>query len=160
MEKESDAAAATVLDIEELSHAIGERTLFEGLSLSLHSGESVAVTGPSGSGKSTLLSCVLGLIKPDRGSVRVTGTDITQLRSSQLARVRAQSIGMVFQFGELLPELSPVDNVVLASLLARGKRTDRRGGPQAFLRTWVSRRPGRARSCRAENGSAQRWLGL
>ncbi|WP_326695615.1 ABC transporter ATP-binding protein [Streptomyces sp. NBC_01267] len=121
------------MDIEELSHAIGERTLFEGLSLSLHSGESVAVTGPSGSGKSTLLSCVLGLIKPDRGSVRVTGTDITQLRSSQLARVRAQSIGMVFQFGELLPELSPVDNVVLASLLARGKRTDRRGRAASLL---------------------------
>ncbi|MGW1930631.1 ABC transporter ATP-binding protein [Streptomyces sp. NPDC001919] len=81
------------------------------------------VTGPSGSGKSTLLSCVLGLIRPAAGSVKVMGTDIVGLRSSRLAAVRAQSVGMVFQFGELLPELSPLDNVMLAALLAR---TDQR----------------------------------
>lgn len=111
-----------VLEIAGLGYAIGGRTLFGGLSLSLGAGESVAVTGPSGSGKSTLLSCVLGLIKPDSGSVVVTGAAVTGLRQARLARLRAQSIGMVFQFGELLPELSPLDNVYLAALLARGGR--------------------------------------
>ena len=111
-----------VLEIADLSYAIGGRSLFEGLSLELGAGESIAVTGPSGSGKSTLLSCVLGLIKPDGGTVAVTGTPVTGLRQPRLARLRAQSIGMVFQFGELLPELSPLDNVYLAALLARGGR--------------------------------------
>ncbi|WP_405874261.1 ATP-binding cassette domain-containing protein [Streptomyces zaomyceticus] len=77
--------------------------------------------------KSTLLSCVLGLIKPAAGSVRVMGTDIVGLRPARLAAVRARSMGMVFQFGELLPELSPLDNVMLASLLAR---TDRRAAQE------------------------------
>ncbi|MET9724339.1 ABC transporter ATP-binding protein [Streptomyces zaomyceticus] len=112
-----------VLEIEGLSHSLGTRELFGDLSLTLRAGESVAVTGPSGSGKSTLLSCVLGLIKPAAGSVKVMGTDIVGLRPARLAAVRARSMGMVFQFGELLPELSPLDNVMLAALLAR---TDRR----------------------------------
>ncbi|MFD4259994.1 ABC transporter ATP-binding protein [Streptomyces sp. NPDC058534] len=116
------ADARPVLEIAGLSYVIGGRTLFDGLSLSLGAGESIAVTGPSGSGKSTLLSCVLGLIKPDGGAVAVTGTPVTGLRHARLARLRAQSIGMVFQFGELLPELSPLDNVYLAALLARGGR--------------------------------------
>ncbi|MCX4981337.1 ABC transporter ATP-binding protein [Streptomyces sp. NBC_00572] len=113
-----------VLEIEGLAHSLGARTLFAELSMTLRSGESVAVTGPSGSGKSTLLSCVLGLITPAAGSVKVAGTDVVGLRPAGLARLRAQTIGMVFQFGELLPELSPLDNVMLAALLAR---TDRLG---------------------------------
>ncbi|WP_411078408.1 ABC transporter ATP-binding protein [Streptomyces sp. cmx-10-25] len=111
-----------VLEIRGLAHSLGTRKLFSDLSLTLRAGESVAVTGPSGSGKSTLLSCVLGLVKPAAGSVKVTGTDIVGLRSARLATLRAQSMGMVFQFGELLPELSPLDNVMLAALLARTDR--------------------------------------
>lgn len=119
-----DAGADTppVLKITGLRHAIGGRTLFDGLSLSLRAGESIAVTGPSGSGKSTLLSCVLGLIRPDAGAIRVVGTEITGLSTGHLASLRARSTGMVFQFGELLPELSPLDNVVLAALLSRNGR--------------------------------------
>ncbi|OKJ78793.1 ABC transporter ATP-binding protein [Streptomyces sp. CB02460] len=116
------AEARPVLEISDLRYGIGGRSLFDGLSLLLRAGESVAVTGSSGSGKSTLLSCVLGLIKPDSGTVEVAGTSISGLRQAKLARLRAQSIGMVFQFGELLPELSPLDNVYLAALLARNGR--------------------------------------
>ncbi|MFF8844974.1 ABC transporter ATP-binding protein [Streptomyces sp. NPDC015127] len=125
--------ARQVLEIAGLRHAIGERLLFDGLALSLRAGESIAVTGPSGSGKSTLLSCVLGLIRPDSGSVTVTGTEIAGLRNARLAQLRAQSIGMVFQFGELLPELSPLDNVVLAALLSRRSRRDVRERAQRLL---------------------------
>lgn len=122
-----------VLEITGLRHKAGERTLFADLALSLRAGGSVAVTGPSGSGKSTLLSCVLGLISPDAGSVKVAGTEIVGLRQSRLATLRARAIGMVFQFGELLPELSPLDNVVLASLLSRDSRGHARERAQRLL---------------------------
>ncbi|QES49068.1 ABC transporter ATP-binding protein [Streptomyces venezuelae] len=131
--QDTAADTRTVLEVTGLGHRIGGRTLFDGLHLSLCAGESIAVTGPSGSGKSTLLSCVLGLIAPDKGTITVTGTETTRLRTSQRARLRAQSIGMVFQFGELLPELSPLDNVVLAALLARRSRHDVRDRAQRLL---------------------------
>ncbi|MFI0937541.1 ABC transporter ATP-binding protein [Streptomyces sp. NPDC021020] len=124
------AGTPPVLEVAGLRLAVGGRALFDGLDLSLRAGESVAVTGPSGSGKSTLLSCVLGLVKPDAGAIRVVGTEITGLRAARLATLRARSMGMVFQFGELLPELSPLDNVVLAALLARNRGDARRRAQQ------------------------------
>jgi ABC-type lipoprotein export system ATPase subunit len=113
-----------VLRVSGLGHAVPGRRLFKSLDLEVRVGESAAVMGPSGSGKSTLLSCVLGLIRPDNGAVEVAGTDVSALRSSPLARHRSKHIGMVFQFGELLPELSPLDNVALAALLAGVSRHD------------------------------------
>ncbi|MCX4675943.1 ABC transporter ATP-binding protein [Streptomyces sp. NBC_01433] len=94
------------------------RVLLDRADLVVEAGRSVAVTGPSGSGKSTLLMCLLGLTRPQSGEVRVAGTDITRLGGRRLARHRRETTGMVFQFGELLPELSPVENVALAALLA------------------------------------------
>ncbi|MEV8018749.1 ABC transporter ATP-binding protein [Streptomyces sp. NPDC086554] len=123
--KSAGSSREPVLDVTGLEFTVRRRKLFSELRLTLDAGESVAVIGPSGSGKSTLLSCVLGLLKPTAGSVSVDGTEITTLRHAQLASLRSQSIGMVFQFGELLPELSPVDNVALAALLARGHRRGR-----------------------------------
>lgn len=111
-----------VLRIDGLSHRIGDRLLFDDLTLTLRPGESSAVLGPSGSGKSTLLSLALGLVKPQSGTIEVDGRDITALGRKALARLRAESVGMVFQFAELLPELSPEENVALAALLAG--RTD------------------------------------
>ncbi|MFF5768572.1 ABC transporter ATP-binding protein [Streptomyces tanashiensis] len=122
-----------VLEIQGLTHSLGARELFTDLSLTLRAGESVAVTGPSGSGKSTLLSCVLGLIRPTAGSVKVKGTEIVGLRPGRLAALRAQAVGMVFQFGELLPELSPLDNVMLAALLARTNSHGARDRAQELL---------------------------
>ncbi|MFE9119028.1 ABC transporter ATP-binding protein [Streptomyces sp. NPDC007172] len=113
-----------VLCVGGLGHTVGGRRLFGSLGLTVDAGESVAITGPSGSGKSTLLSCLLGLIRPDHGTVEVAGAEMTALRGSALARHRSRHIGMVFQFGELLPELSPLDNVALAALLAGVPRPD------------------------------------
>ncbi|MGA5421922.1 ABC transporter ATP-binding protein [Streptomyces lavendulocolor] len=106
-----------VLDIERLTCHVPGRTLFEDVTLSVRAGESVAVTGPSGSGKSTLLMSVLGLVRPAAGTVRVAGADLGAMSSRVLARHRRRHMGMVFQFGELLPELSPLENVALAGLL-------------------------------------------
>ncbi|MFF3512773.1 ABC transporter ATP-binding protein [Streptomyces sp. NPDC002573] len=107
-----------VLAVRGLRYEVADRVLLDGADLEVAPGESVAVVGPSGSGKSTLLGCVLGLIKPSSGSVHVAGADVTRMRRRALERHRSNHIGVVFQFGELLPELTPVENVALAALLA------------------------------------------
>ncbi|WP_073444891.1 ABC transporter ATP-binding protein [Streptomyces yunnanensis] len=114
----SVGADGAVLDAEGVHYSVAGRTLLDGLDLSVRAGESVAVTGPSGSGKSTLLMCLLGLVTPQRGAIRIAGADITTLRERELARHRRSHVGMVFQFGELLPELTPLENTAMAALLS------------------------------------------
>lgn len=110
-----------------------ERLLLTDVHLTLRAGESVALTGPSGSGKSTVLSSVLGLLRPAAGVIEVLGKDVTRLGGTALARLRSRYIGMVFQFGELLPELSPLENVMLAGQLAGTDRRRARIAAQQLL---------------------------
>ncbi len=95
----------------------GEAVALDGVSLEIHAGESVAVMGPSGSGKSTLLSMVAGLDRPTSGSVVVHGEDLGTLGEKGLALYRRRRIGMIFQFFNLLDDLSALDNVALAAQL-------------------------------------------
>lgn len=124
---------APALCVSSLRYRIGERILFNRLDLIVRPGESVAVLGPSGSGKSTLLSCLLGLITPMDGSILVNGHDLIGVSPRRLARLRSREIGMVFQFGELLPELSPVGNVALAALLGGDRHQDAFSRAQELL---------------------------
>ncbi|KNB50997.1 ABC transporter ATP-binding protein [Streptomyces caatingaensis] len=109
------------LSAEGLRYEVAGRLLLDDVDLQVPAGRSVAVVGPSGSGKSTLLGCLLGLVRPSAGSVRVAGKDIVRMRRRSLERHRSRHMGVVFQFGELLPELTPVENVALAALLSGGK---------------------------------------
>ncbi|RST06755.1 ABC transporter ATP-binding protein [Streptomyces sp. WAC05374] len=102
--------------------------------MTAHPGESVAVTGPSGSGKSTLLSCLAGLHRPRTGSVRVCGTDIAALRPAKAAAWRLNTLGFVYQFGELLPELSALENAALPLLIAGKGRREAYGRAGRLLR--------------------------
>jgi putative ABC transport system ATP-binding protein len=95
----------------------GESVALDGVSLEIHAGEAVAVMGPSGSGKSTLLSMVAGLDRPTSGSVVVHGEDLGTLNEKGLALYRRRRIGMIFQFFNLLDDLSALDNVALAAQL-------------------------------------------
>lgn len=126
-------AQRAVLEVRGLGYEIGRRELFRQLELTVSAGESVAATGPSGVGKSTLLSCVLGLVRPKAGSVTVAGGDVTVLRGRALARLRQRYIGTVFQSGELLPELTPADNVALAALLSGDGRVNAYARARALL---------------------------
>jgi putative ABC transport system ATP-binding protein len=92
-----------------------EETLaLQGVSLTLHGGEFVAVTGPSGSGKSTLLACLAGMDDPDGGSVRIAGQRISHRPEPERARIRARHIGMLFQNANLLDHLTVAQNLSLA----------------------------------------------
>jgi ABC-type lipoprotein export system ATPase subunit len=114
-------------------YGVAERRLLAGADLTVPAGRSVSVTGPSGSGKSTLLMCLMGLIRPASGRVEVMGEDLARLSSRALAAHRRRHIGMVFQFGELLPELTPVENVMIASLLAGAPADTARSRAQELL---------------------------
>lgn len=101
--------------------SFGKRPVLTGVNLSMGSGESVAIIGRSGSGKSTLLSVAMGLVVPNSGSVAINDVDLQSLSRPKLAKFRAATTGVVFQGAELLPELSAIENVLVPSLLSRGR---------------------------------------
>ncbi|MGW3420491.1 ABC transporter ATP-binding protein [Streptomyces phaeochromogenes] len=119
-----NAIGEVVLEMSDLQYKVGDRLIFEGVDLKVRPGESVAISGPSGSGKSTLLMCVMGMIRPDSGSVVLCGKQLERLSGRSMLRHRRESVGMVFQAGELLPELTPVENVAIAGLLAGLPRSE------------------------------------
>jgi putative ABC transport system ATP-binding protein len=104
---------SALLIAEGLHKAFGPTTALAGADLTVHAGEIVSIMGPSGSGKSTLLHCTAGLIRPDAGRVRYAGRDLTELNDVQRSAVRRRDFGFVFQFGQLVPELTALQNVAL-----------------------------------------------
>jgi putative ABC transport system ATP-binding protein len=105
----------------------------ERVSLGIPAGRFVALMGPSGSGKSTLLNLLAGLDQPDSGEVVVAGTRLSRLSEDELAAWRARHVGLVFQFFNLLPVLSAVENVELPLLLTKLSRADRRRRAETAL---------------------------
>ena len=99
-------------------YVAGGTAALDQISLEVAAGEAVAVMGPSGSGKSTLLNLVAGLDKPTSGSVTVAGQRVDALSETRLARYRRREVGMVFQFFNLLDDLTVADNVLLPAQLA------------------------------------------
>src|SRR5690242_8399013 len=113
------AATLEARDLYRFYHAGDEETLaLRGVSLSVDGGEVVAVVGPSGSGKSTLLACLAGLDEPDGGTVHVDGERLSRRPEQERARVRARSIGVLFQSANLLGHLDVRQNALLAQRLA------------------------------------------
>jgi len=118
-----------------------------GLSLSVQRGEMVAIMGPSGCGKTTLLNCLSGLDTIDSGQILVDGADINTLSDNQKTEFRARKMGFVFQFYNLLPVLSAVENVELPLLVsgvsaAEARRRALETLDRVQLREWASHRPG------------------
>jgi putative ABC transport system ATP-binding protein len=109
-------------------------TVLDGVNLRVGKGEFLALMGPSGSGKSTLLNLIAGIDRPTSGSVVVAGTEVTRLSEGALARWRSQNIGFVFQFYNLVPVLSALENVELPLLLTPLSRKERRERAQTVLR--------------------------
>jgi putative ABC transport system ATP-binding protein len=103
------------------------------VSLTVESGEAVAVMGPSGSGKSTLLNLIAGLDKPSSGEVSVAGERVDRMGETGVARFRRREIGMVFQFFNLLEDLTVADNVLLPAQLAGVRRGDARARAAELL---------------------------
>ncbi|MGO8864614.1 MAG: ABC transporter ATP-binding protein [Acidimicrobiales bacterium] len=112
----------TIMEAQDLVLSFGETPALRDASLSVQRGEIVAVMGPSGSGKSTLLHCLAGILVPASGRVIFDGQRIDALREEQRSRIRRDRFGFVFQFGQLVPELTAEENVALPLLLGGMRR--------------------------------------
>ncbi len=102
--------------------SFGATPALRGADLSVAEGEIVAVMGPSGSGKSTLLHCLAGILAPDAGEITFDGVRLNDLSENARSELRRDRFGFVFQFGQLVPELTTVENVALPLLLAGVRR--------------------------------------
>ena len=114
----------------------GEVTVLKDISFQVNRGEFLSIVGPSGSGKSTLINMFTGIDRPSEGEIEVGGTKIDEMNEGQLAQWRGQNLGLVFQFFQLLPALSLVDNVVLPMDFAnKFERKERRERANELLNT-------------------------
>ncbi|MFJ4710890.1 ABC transporter ATP-binding protein [Streptomyces sp. NPDC088785] len=139
--------AGALLIATDLHKAYGPTPALDGASFSVHPGEIVAVMGPSGSGKSTLLHCLAGIVTPDSGSIVYDGRDLTALSDAERSALRRTDFGFVFQFGQLVPELTCVENVALPLRLNGTKRKEAERQAASWLArlevdTLADKRPG------------------
>jgi putative ABC transport system ATP-binding protein len=113
-----------ILVAEDLHKAFGPTPALDGASMSIGAGEIVAVMGPSGSGKSTMLHCLAGILRPDKGRVSYRDQDLTAMSDARRSALRRGEFGFVFQFGQLVPELTSLENVALPLRLDGVRRRD------------------------------------
>jgi putative ABC transport system ATP-binding protein len=149
--------AVPVIELSDVSRRYDEGPpALDGVSLTISAGEAVAILGPSGSGKSTLLNLVAGLDRPSSGTVTVDGVRVDTLGEAGSARYRRAKIGMVFQFFNLLDDLTVADNVMLPAQLAGMARGATQARAAELLSTLGIDRHARAYPGRLSGGERQR----
>jgi ABC-type antimicrobial peptide transport system, ATPase component len=111
-----------IIEAREITFSFGQTPALRGASVVVEAGEVLAVMGPSGSGKSTLLHCLAGILVPDGGEIVFAGQRLGTLDETARSKLRRDRFGFVFQFGQLVPELTAQENVALPLLLAGASR--------------------------------------
>lgn len=111
-----------MIDIKGVTKSFGKLQVLRGIDLHINKGEVVSIVGPSGAGKTTLLQIIGTLDKPDTGSITVDGINVSGLSSKKLADFRNQHIGFVFQFHQLLPEFTALENIMIPAFIAGTSR--------------------------------------
>jgi len=108
-----------MIQVQEITKNFGNLQVLKGVNFQVQKGEIVAIVGPSGAGKTTLLQIMGTLDRPNSGNIRMDNVDLFTLSQKQLATFRNKNIGFVFQFHQLLPEFSALENVMLPALIAK-----------------------------------------
>jgi len=113
-----------MIELHDIRKSFGTLEVLKGIDLTINKGEIVSIVGPSGAGKTTLLQIVGTLDRPDSGQVFFDGSDVSQLKEKQLSAFRNKHIGFVFQFHQLLPEFTAVENVMMPALIGGANMAD------------------------------------
>ena len=123
---QQQAKTPFMIDIHNIHKSFGRLEVLKGIDLHINKGEVVSIVGPSGAGKTTLLQIMGTLDKPDAGSLNIAGQDVLQLGRRQLSRFRCEHIGFVFQFHQLLPEFTALENIMIPALIAKRSKAEAR----------------------------------
>ena len=107
-----------MIDIQGIEKSFGSLQVLKGINLHINKGDIVSIVGPSGAGKTTLLQIMGTLDKPDRGNVVINGTETGLLNSKKLSEFRNRELGFVFQFHQLLPEFTAIENIMIPAYIA------------------------------------------
>jgi len=145
-----------IVEARDVRFSFGETPALQGASLTATPGEVLAVMGPSGSGKSTLLHCLAGILVPASGEVWFDGQRIDTLNETRRSTLRRDRFGFVFQFGQLVPELTAEENVALPLLLGGVRRAEALGKARGWLDKLGLDGLGGRRSGELSGGQAQR----
>ncbi|MDX6418513.1 MAG: putative transport system ATP-binding protein [Trebonia sp.] len=148
--------SSALIEARGVHKAFGQTPALRGASVAVRQGEILAIMGPSGSGKSTLLHCLAGIFTPDRGDVAFDGQVLNTMSEADRTKLRRTAFGFVFQFGQLVPELTAADNVALPLLLNRTKRKVAYKTADTWLDKLGIGDKGRRRTGELSGGEAQR----
>lgn len=122
-----------MIEVKDIHKSFGDLEVLKGVNLQVQKGEIVAIVGKSGAGKTTLLQIIGTLDRPTKGQVVIDGTDVFRMRDSELATFRNKHIGFIFQFHQLLPEFTALENVCIPAMIAREKETDYQARAERLL---------------------------
>ena len=123
-----------MIQIDNLTKSFGNLQVLKGVSLSIKKGEVISIVGPSGAGKTTLLQLIGTLDRPSGGSIRFNGEELGKMSENRLATFRNRHIGFVFQFHQLLPEFTALENIIIPALIAGRKRKEAEAEAMELLR--------------------------
>lgn len=152
----TEPGAAAVVELAGVHVSYGADPALRGIDLQIAAGEQVAVMGPSGCGKSTLLHVLAGVLVPEEGTLRVLGEDLGALRDKDRAQLRLARMGMVFQFGDLIGELTLRENLSLPLQLLGGRPAQIRVAVEAMLERLGLGEVADRRAAQVSGGQAQR----
>ena len=122
-----------MIEVKDIHKSFGTLEVLKGVNLRVKQGEIVAIVGKSGAGKTTLLQLIGTLDRPTNGQVLIDGTDVFTLNDTQLAAFRNKHIGFIFQFHQLLPEFTALENVCIPAMIAREKESDYKARAKQLL---------------------------
>lgn len=122
-----------MITIQGITKSFGSLQVLKGIDLTINQGEIVSIVGPSGAGKTTLLQIIGTLDQPDSGKVVINQTDVTSLSQKQLSDFRNQHIGFVFQFHQLLPEFTAIENIMIPAFIAGKSSREARSRAEELL---------------------------
>lgn len=123
-----------MIDIKNITKSFGSLQVLKGIDLHINKGEIVSIVGPSGAGKTTLLQIIGTLDKPDSGNIVIDGIDVSNLSKAKLSDFRNRHLGFVFQFHQLLPEFTALENIMIPAFIAGTSQSEARERAMELLK--------------------------